>query len=61
VFRKLGIGLKTTSLLESIHTRIQARVQKVDPGPAPVCREREEVGRVDQGAVTEFQLGFDIN
>jgi len=30
VFRELGISLKTTNLLESIHARIEARVQKVD-------------------------------
>jgi transposase-like protein len=30
VFRELGISLKTTNLLESIHARVEARVQKVD-------------------------------
>ena len=30
VFRELGISLKTTNLLESVHARIEARVQKVD-------------------------------
>ena len=30
VFRELGITLKTTNLLESIHARIEARGQKVD-------------------------------
>lgn len=30
VFRDLGISLKTTNLLESIHARVEARVQKVD-------------------------------
>lgn len=30
VVRELGISLKTTNLLESIHARVEARVQKVD-------------------------------
>jgi putative transposase len=30
VFAELGISLKTTNLLESIHARVEARVQKVD-------------------------------
>ena len=30
VFRELGISLKTTNLLESIHAKVEARVQKVD-------------------------------
>ena len=30
VFRKLGIGLKTTNMLESIHARVQSRLGKVD-------------------------------
>lgn len=32
VFRELGTSLKTTNLLESIHARVEARVQKVDLG-----------------------------
>jgi putative transposase len=30
VFRELGISLKTTNLLESIHAKVEARVQRVD-------------------------------
>jgi transposase-like protein len=30
VFRELGISLKTTNLLESIHAKVEARVQKAD-------------------------------
>lgn len=30
VFREVGISLKTTNLLESIHARVEARVPKVD-------------------------------
>ncbi|MCC7179909.1 MAG: transposase [Acidobacteria bacterium] len=30
VFAELGISLKTTNLLESIHARVEARVQRVD-------------------------------
>jgi transposase-like protein len=30
VFRKLGLGLKTTNMLESIHARVESRLGKVD-------------------------------
>jgi transposase-like protein len=72
VFAELGTSLKRTNTLESIHARVESRTAKVDHWKnseqkqrwlatalldlEPRLRGREEVGGVNSGSLTEFQL-----